>query len=440
MPNNYSVKSQPVAPVGRNVGGEYSFNNTVPAGVYITTLKVWYREGESIKGIQLVYSNGQVVSPGTCSDDGNSSTTITFQANETVSQITTYTSDYGNGAVIGIAITKAVGSDPVLLGERTSDPSYIVTNTFASAQPAGQLGSQLLGIYGFSGSNFDALGFYFGTKALNYKWINVNYDTSNMLAPAKPSSLGKFTLENGDTTPQSFNVGLQYAVTNTSSYESINTLAVGVTASGEAGVPFLAKGKWSVRTDFTHTWQTGGSVTEAFTFSENVTPTIAAGHKLVVDVFSHTGTYTVPYTAQLLINYVDGTSSIVNDSGTCTGNAACNLTLKEHAQIPLGPHETKALGGKTHVRPHDGLLSDNPGLTLTPDKKSLTQQSKGVHNLVHPRPATAITANNSETKHLETKAQNGKTVKGVTMFQSGSSGVAVAPKLPASSPLPRAKL
>lgn len=331
------VTSDPAGKTTAQTGPTF-WNISCTATNFISRIQTWH-DSNCIRGLCINFS-GDVNDYFFGTKDGDYCD-LSLGPDQFVSKVRMATCDYRGGRFDGMRIWL---SDEDLNGEGhrfgNDGNSY---KEYNYGYPF-----MILGVHICSGADIDQLILDFSFPIVDYTWESVSYDLSKINPLMQPVSVGDVWLKNGDTRPATMTFSSTYTTTKTNNWSQVNGIKIGITASGSAGVPLLAEGKWSVSTEYSHTWQTGGAESQSIAFTATAQVTVQPGMKTQCSLVSTVGSFSLPYSATVRVGYKNGTSKSNHVSGVFHGGGAVSMTMSVAMQSPLTAEEASALGGSFH--------------------------------------------------------------------------------------------
>jgi hypothetical protein len=200
--------------------------------------------------------------------------------------------------------------------------------------------SFLVGFFGQSSDEIDHLGFYMMKPITEAQMLNISYPTLNTYGQGLSPQIYKTVMCNDDhsqsqvqTATFTKETGISYSWSLTLSFTFGGSISV------TAGLPEVAQ----VTEEF-H-WEVGISSTyqQSFTNTKTETmdyPTTVPPRERIYSTFTWwDSTCDVPYTANLVYNFRDGSNYVFHVSGTYTG-AYITTSQSNYHHVPLGPTES----------------------------------------------------------------------------------------------------
>lgn len=256
-----------------------------------------------IRGIEILSAKDELTLKGSKTDKYQS---ISFQSDETITSLVVYKNHYRNGRCSGISL-------------RTNKNKTLYIPPIGDSESHSLNGGKLVGILGNSGSDIDSLGFIYTLDIISYKLKNVSYDLSKLETAVAPQIVAKITFINKSDITQKGSHTESKTVTKTSSWSCSLGVKVGVKASGEAGVPLLAKGKWEISTEVSFAYTFGESVSETTTYNFTTNLDIPAHSKITCENILNEGKISLPYKGTAVLEFEDGSSLELPESGIYKG-------------------------------------------------------------------------------------------------------------------------
>ncbi len=315
------------APGGK---GGHAFDFKKP-GRLVRRIEAW-AVSDRMRGVRIVLTDGTTLMAG---QGHGTHSTFEFNLGESIDQLNLYSSSYKGGRSGGFDFKTSKGRS-FAAGPRKE----------GKVQASG---GYLGGVFGHHGSDVDRLGFAYATDVNSYLLKDVKYDLDKATAAGlRPVALETAALINATDRPLPMGWEAPVEITTVKHWTSAWSIKVGVKASGEAGVPLLANGKWEVsaETSFQYSW--GASETLKVGQKVTVPPfAVPPGKMFRCSALVRSGKIDVPYTATAVLTYDDGTAIEQPESGVFDGAITVDLTTEVSGPFDIDP-SLRALGAGRH--------------------------------------------------------------------------------------------
>jgi hypothetical protein len=278
-------------------------------------------------------------------------TELAFRENERLSACTLYV----NGSdVVGIQF------------ETSLEQSFIAGNSdFLKNSTAVQLsdvaGAVLMGFYGIQllDNSIDStqtiphilwLGLWISNSVKSISVQNIRYDLGRAtITNQQTQSINSIELVNDTNETQTVSEGMSYTLENSSNWSHSQALSLGASVSFSVGyTPSSTSGgyHWEVsgtaNFQYTLTGTTGGDVSQSTNYTYTATATVPPHSKINVDVSCTRATLSVPYVADVIVTYTNGTTARLNTSpGVYTG--VQNYDIRATYTTPAGTSVKQAV-------------------------------------------------------------------------------------------------
>ncbi|MGH9470269.1 MAG: aerolysin family beta-barrel pore-forming toxin, partial [Terriglobia bacterium] len=254
-------------------------------------------DGDKVRGIEVRYFDGASFKIGGIDDNQYTLTSHTFGMGEMLKSITLRDSGYGYRSFRNIEMKTSTGSLSAGPGGFDNEISPNVENTF------------LAGIYGTRNpDNFiNSFGIYVTKEIDQIVGQNVKYSMKDLVL-GQPSEAYLDTLTvPGSAAGGTSTLSKSIALSNSSNWSSTWGVKAGIKVTCEAGVPLLGGSKTELSLETSYSYTSGGSATttETTTWSSSV-PNPPVGTTTKVSLFATQQTADVPYTADITVQYKDG--------------------------------------------------------------------------------------------------------------------------------------
>jgi hypothetical protein len=286
----------------------------------LKSLRFWW-EGHTVRGIEATLTNDQRESVGQKVGDDK---LLELSLTEEITSLQIYKTNTASGARCGGVRIKTNTGTVFEAGPMKGTPSELKKGKAA-------------GIFGRAGADIDQLGFIYANEVDHYELTDVTYDLSKLndsrIGP--PTAVVRGTLINRSDEKVIHNFSQSVTESKTNSWSSSWSIKVGVKASGEAGVPFLAQGKWeiSAETGFSYTWGGAETKSEQFNFSASVP--VPAEKEVTCTGILRKGIIDVPYKGTAILIYQDGTKIEAPESGVYRGVGAYDSQIEIGKAKPI---------------------------------------------------------------------------------------------------------
>ncbi|XP_017283302.1 natterin-3 [Kryptolebias marmoratus] len=150
-----------------------------------------------------------------------------------------------------------------------------------------------------------------------------------------PKVLKRSTINNANCDPVSKTTTLSKTTLETNSWGLSVSLMIGVRATFETGIPFLAEGKLDITLEIMFQYSKGKSVTEESTHSVSFTINVPPNHRCTVKMMSYSYDTKIPFTARLKRTYRNGKTKSTTISGTYHGVHTADVYVEVERCEPL---------------------------------------------------------------------------------------------------------
>jgi Repeat of unknown function (DUF5648)/Clostridium epsilon toxin ETX/Bacillus mosquitocidal toxin MTX2 len=165
-------------------------------------------------------------------------------------------------------------------------------------------------------------------QAKEFRIGSISYDTAHgTIQNTHVDSLYSILIENKSSVPQSSQVEGTQAVTDTTGWSSTVEVSVGVTATGDVGIPLVANGKIevSVQAGYSYVWNGSKTVSKSWSWRQPVV--VPAQSTIEAKVAVAQSTVIVPYTLQGVFVFSDGSTAKAMQSGVYNGINSHDLNV-----------------------------------------------------------------------------------------------------------------
>jgi Repeat of unknown function (DUF5648)/Clostridium epsilon toxin ETX/Bacillus mosquitocidal toxin MTX2 len=165
-------------------------------------------------------------------------------------------------------------------------------------------------------------------QATEFRISSISYDTAHgTIQSTHLDSLYSIVIKNASSVPQSSQVEGTQAVTDTTGWSSTVEAKVGVTVSGEIGIPFVESGKIEVsaQAGYSYVWNGSKTVSKSWSWKQPVV--VPAQSTIQASVAVAQSSVTVPYTVQGVFVFSDGSTAAAMQSGFYSGINSHDLSV-----------------------------------------------------------------------------------------------------------------
>lgn len=332
-----SLANQPIQQT-KQYGGSGGSAFTAMAGRYVKSIAFYTGSnstGYYLQGMLITYDNGETVALGTTT----SGTPVTLDLqSDSVARLYVYV--VTNSSVFGGSGNQGIGavyaetvhgqkfcSLPSSYGANTPliNPKAWTLVTTTSNQPCANM--VLVGMTGLSGSDIDAVSFYFKSdKLMSHGMTDVNY--SNLQStPETPINVATATASNQTNLQQQMSIAFQESVSSSYTFSTTAGVTAGVSTTVEAGLPFVAKGEIQVSATMSFEVTVGVAKTFSKAFSYSAVVAVEAGQTVQANAVASSYQISGQYSAVMAEVWAHAGAVTKNITGTISGLPAYGVTV-----------------------------------------------------------------------------------------------------------------